>query len=247
MVEGSRSELGVTGKCSLPLNGKKRNIPSQIAEASASAALRDPIEKSNEAVSESDTVKWGGAFGTQSIAAGVRASRGVRTPLGELNPNAHGVEVDGQARGSMIREAIERWPVAVGFKRFPELKEAILDAAIFDMKKVLRSKVYCPEGQNLVRYQQVEQFMNMEKRNPGRKREQSAIHIANGFRGGKKLANRIMQREREWVRRRYITSGLQGRTGKVRSMLEDEGTLVAVREYISTTLTPGQRKFHPLI
>lgn len=108
VIEGPRSELRVTGKSSLLLNGRGRNIPSQIAEASANVALRGTIETFNEEVSRSDIVKWGGAFGTQSIAAGGRVSRGVRTTLGELDPNAHGVEVDGQARGSMIREAIER-------------------------------------------------------------------------------------------------------------------------------------------
>jgi hypothetical protein len=50
-----------------------------------------------------------------------------------------------------------------------------------------------------------------------------------------------MQREREWVRRRYITEGLQGKTGKVRSMLEDEGTLLMVREFIASSQQPGQR------
>lgn len=51
-------------------------------------------------------------------------------------------------------------------------------------------------------------------------------------------------RER-WVRQRYITTGLQGRTGRVRSM-EDEGTLMVVREYITSAPVPGQLKFSHL-
>lgn len=175
VIEGSRNEPVV--KSDLALKSNRRNIPAQIAEASAGTALRNPIEV---AVSESDIVKWGGAFGTQSIAAGVSASWGVRKPLD-------------QVQGSTIRKAIERWPAAIGFKQFPDRKAAILDAAIFDRKKILQSKVYFPKGQDLVPHQQVEQFMNMEQRHPTQKREQLAIHIANGFKVGTKLANRIMQ------------------------------------------------------
>lgn len=88
---------------------------------------------------------------TRSIAAGVSASRGVRREfdvLKELDPNQESKR-EVETKESMVQEAIDQWPAAIGFKEFPELKLAILDAAISDMHKILQSKLYCPQGQDI--------------------------------------------------------------------------------------------------
>lgn len=64
--------------------------------------------------------------------------------------------------------------------------------------------MHCPKGQDLSRYHQVLQFMNIQRKHPDNKREELALHIANGFNGGIKLATHIMIREQEWVRMRWI-------------------------------------------
>lgn len=116
---------------------------------------------------------------------------------------------------------INSWPQSIGYRKFPEVKKRILDAAIWDMSKVslsvnycsilsypylllylsqvLESKVHCPKGQDLSRYRQVLQFMNIQRKQPDRKREELALQISNG---GIKLATHIVTGEREWVRMR---------------------------------------------
>ncbi|PWW74131.1 hypothetical protein C7212DRAFT_284283 [Tuber magnatum] len=49
-----------------------------------------------------------------------------------------------------------------------------------------------------------------------------------------------MQQERDWVQRRYIVKGYRGKGSRVWSMLEDEGTLLAVRKYISSVSILGK-------
>lgn len=67
------------------------------------------------------------------------------------------------------------------------------------------------------------------------RREDLALQIANGFRKGGSLAKWIQQQERSWVRKRFIEPGYQGTTSKIQTMLEDEGTLIAIREWIALT------------
>ncbi|RPB06436.1 hypothetical protein P167DRAFT_580548 [Morchella conica CCBAS932] len=138
---------------------------------------------------------------------------------------------------SSVKEAIEKCPKAPGLKTDMEMRGKILEAALFDIKKLFNSPK-CPTGQDYTRHLQVQCFMNLELKrlvafSSANTREKLAIQIANSFNGGVKLASYILQRERSWVRRRYIQSGLQGKTASVQSMLEDEGTLLAAREYIA--------------
>ena len=133
----------------------------------------------------------------------------------EENMQFNEQERAGGSRGectSMIKEAVEHWPRGIGVRRYPELKAAILDAAIVDIEKILRSKHYSPDGQNLTRYLQIQQFLDVQKKNldkpEGNRRLELALHVAQGYRGGRKLASRILQQEKEWVRRRYVTPGL---------------------------------------
>jgi hypothetical protein len=177
----------------------------------------------------------------------------VRSPLGEielppssplLNQRADGKY---ERKATRIVEAIEKWPY--GFRYFHKLQEIILDAAIRDIERILRSKPHCPSRQDLTRYHQVQFFLNLQKkhflRGDIKPRMELAEQVAFEFKGGRKLATRIIQREREWVRRRYITYGLKGKSGKVCSMLDDEGTLLAVRVYIAIAKKPGSGKLYP--
>ena len=106
--------------------------------------------------------------------------------------------------------------------------------AIRDLESLLRSKKMSPKGQDNTRHLQVLQFMNMQLKRPLYSREQAARQVANAFRHGGKLGSFIMSRERSWVRDRYIPDGLQGRKGKIYSMLNDEGTLIVVRRYLAS-------------
>lgn len=114
------------------------------------------------------------------------------------------------------------------------LEDILIIIAIRDMKKILESK-RCPKGQDHTRYMQVFEFLNTQRKNPGIRREDLALQIANAFRKGRSLATSIQQRERSWIRKRFIEPGYQGKTGKIRTMLEDEGTLIAIREWIALT------------
>lgn len=76
------------------------------------------------------------------------------------------------------------------------------------------------------------QFLNSQIMFPTKSRKELAILVAGIAYRGRKVSERIIRHEKEWVRFRSIPSGLQGKTGKVLSMLEDEGTLLAARKYI---------------
>lgn len=85
--------------------------------------------------------------------------------------------------------------------------------------------------------------MNTQQWNSAIKGEQLAQEIANAFDRGRKHANSMMQQERDWVQQRYRTVGLSGRTGRLHSMREDEGTLFTVQEYIARMQQPGYPVF----
>lgn len=67
---------------------------------------------------------------------------------------------------------------------------------------------------------------------PSKTRKELASQVAAGAKKGRKVAERILRHEKEWIRRQSIPAGFQGKTSKVMSMLEDEGTLLAARKYI---------------
>ncbi|KAH0603861.1 uncharacterized protein H6S33_007520 [Morchella sextelata] len=151
-----------------------------------------------------------------------------------MQKEAQGMEV---SSFSSVKEAIENWPLAHSLQTDMEMRRRILESALFDIKKLLKSSK-CPTGQDYSRHLQVQCFMNLELKRPvtfssNNTREKLALQVAYSFNSGSKLASFILQRERSWIRRRYIQSGLQGKTASAQSMLIDEGTLIAVREYIA--------------
>lgn len=120
------------------------------------------------------------------------------------------------------------------------------------MEDLLQSKD-CPTGQDYVWHQQVLFFMNwqitmiknnlidIKKREGiyGYTRRSCAMNVAIGYQKGKEVQERIMKHERGWIQNRKIPLSRQGKHAKIVSMLEDEGTIMAVHECIASA---GQSK-----
>lgn len=73
--------------------------------------------------------------------------------------------------------------------------------------------------------------MNVEMEKPEFSRMDAAVDVGVCFR----KMRRIMRHERLWIQTQKIPESYQGKTGRVTSMLDDEGTLCAAREYINKT------------
>ncbi|CUS09436.1 unnamed protein product [Tuber aestivum] len=128
-----------------------------------------------------------------------------------------------------LNAALARWPRAVP----QDIKREILLAAANDMEKLLKSKTLTPTGQDLVRHQQVLQFINAQLKNSrNAPRMEIAELVASTYRKGRDVAERIVKTEKEWVKNRVVPSGKQGRTAKVPSMIEDQATRRVVEQYI---------------
>ena len=111
-----------------------------------------------------------------------------------------------------------------------------------DLHRILRLKRQRPFfQQDLERYQQVLHFMNWQLKQPCLTRKEAAVNTAIGFGKGKHVARQIPLRERDWICNRTILHSNRGRHAKAVCMLEDEGTLRAVREYLEEA---GESKSH---
>ncbi|PUU74314.1 hypothetical protein B9Z19DRAFT_1093142 [Tuber borchii] len=105
------------------------------------------------------------------------------------------------------------------------------------MEKLLKSKTLTPTGQDLVRHQQVLQFINAQLKNSrNAPRMEIAELVASTYRKGRDVAERIVKTEKEWVKNRVVPSGKQGRTAKVPSMIEDQATRGVVEQYIERAI-----------
>ena len=82
--------------------------------------------------------------------------------------------------------------------------------------------------------------MNWQLRQPGLTRKEAAANAATGFGWGKHTARQISLWEQDWICSRSILHSSRGRHAKAVCMLEDEGTLTAVREYLQEA---GESKF----
>lgn len=94
--------------------------------------------------------------------------------------------------------------------------------AIADLTQILYLKSKQPTGQDLVRHQQVLQFLNFQVVFPGRSRKELAIEISVSARREQKVAERIIRHEKEWICKWCIPARFQGETSKVMSMFEDK-------------------------
>ena len=87
-------------------------------------------------------------------------------------------------------------------------------------------------GQDIERYFQVLQFMNWQLKCPDLPRMTAALNTATGWGRGRHAALTIIRLEKSWIKTRSIALSQRGKHAKSQSMLNDEGTLIAVREYL---------------
>lgn len=112
------------------------------------------------------------------------------------------------------------------------------------MEKLLKSKIHRPKGQDLNRHEQVLHFMNIQRMNRvNTPRMDLALTVANTYRKGREVADRIVRHEKEWIKKRVIPAGAQGKNAKVPSKLEDEGTVRFIRDHISRISAMGDSRF----
>ena len=102
-----------------------------------------------------------------------------------------------------------------------------------DIQRALRrkKKAICSIP-DLERYFQVLQFMNWQLKCPDLARKTAAINTAIGWGRSKHTAESIIRWEKSWIKTRTIILSQRGKHAKSQSMLNDEGTLMVVREYI---------------
>lgn len=118
-------------------------------------------------------------------------------------------------------------------------RKDVLLAAIRDLKKRIESKDNILAGQNLHRHQAVLGFLHLQLKdsagNSGKTRAELSQTAAMAFGCGTGLARRIVQWERSWISERKIETGKRGCHEKIKSLFNDEGVLLAVRNAINKT------------
>ena len=74
--------------------------------------------------------------------------------------------------------------------------------------------------------------MNWQLKYPNMPRKKAAQNTATGWGRSKHTAANIIRWEKSWIKTRTIISSQRGKHAKSQSMLNDEGTSIAVREYL---------------
>ena len=106
--------------------------------------------------------------------------------------------------------------------------------AIHELKKLLRSSKSAPTGQNLMRHMAVLYFLQLQLKRPWETREALSLVVSESFGKRTETARRIRAWEKSWISVGTIKIGLRGISASAFSWLDDEGVLLAVREYIAT-------------
>lgn len=111
------------------------------------------------------------------------------------------------------------------------------DTARKELVQKLKSKRAQLTGQNLTRHLAVLQFMNyaeqMKEKDQRESRAAMALTVARCFNRGKTFSEKLVSWERGWIRERQIPEGKQGCFSKSKSWFNDEGVMLAAREYLS--------------
>jgi len=142
---------------------------------------------------------------------------------------------------------ITHWPRRLGKVGGPSATRfAVLNQGIHDIKRGInrRSKSSTIRGHLLMKYIQVLNFLKVQALQERRwsmkqeyilikTREQLAKQVADGEGAGQWTWRQLMKNAVSWIKERMIQHPKKGRHPKITSMLKDEGTLLAVREYIS--------------
>ena len=111
------------------------------------------------------------------------------------------------------------------------------DLAKLDLEKKLKSKRTQLTKQNQTSHLAVLQFMNYQERmqESGKResRADMALSVSRCFNRGKWFAKKLVSWERSWIDERCIPDGKQGCFTKSKSWFNDEGVMLAAREYLS--------------
>ncbi|KAG0123898.1 hypothetical protein HOY82DRAFT_543984 [Tuber indicum] len=126
------------------------------------------------------------------------------------------------------RKVPEMWPPVKG-----EVKFEILRTAISKIKQILSYKSTYPKGSTHIWYQQILQVLYWQLMRPKICRKVIAMNVAIEYEHGKAVVARVLQQECTWITTHHIERSRQGKHSNVVYMLEAEGTLLAVREYLS--------------
>lgn len=213
-AEGGAEEPTVTPFT--PVNPLNKPIP--IPSSSAAAVTKTPCRQT----------LWRRRKRAEAAAAAA-AAVAITAAAPEAPPPLDTPPAISLTHAQELNAALARWPRAVP----QNIKREILLAAANDMEKLLKSKTLTPTGQDLVRHQQVLQFINAQLKNSrNAPRMEIAELVASTYRKGRDVAERIVKTEKEWVKNRVVPSGKQGRTAKVPSMIEDQATRRVVEQYI---------------
>ena len=91
------------------------------------------------------------------------------------------------------------------------------------------------KGATRRRYEMVRSFFWTQQKTPDLSRKQAALQVANAYNRGSHTAREVLKWERQWIAERHINPSNQGHSANhCLSMLDDEGTMLAAREYISS-------------
>lgn len=132
-------------------------------------------------------------------------------------------------------QPLSKWfgPSAVQAEPQPSMEEKRA-VALKDLKQLLRRKSHGLRGETHRRHELVLQLMHATRsRLEHETRKDIAFNIARGHGRGKYLSAMVLKWERQWINTRKIDDDERGRKNALRSWLNDEGTMLAVREYIA--------------
>jgi hypothetical protein len=111
------------------------------------------------------------------------------------------------------------------------------DLAKKDLEKKLKSKRTQMTKQNHTRHLAVLQFMNYQEQIQESSQRESravmAMNVSRCFNRGHYFAKKLVTWERSWIDKRCIPNGKQGCFTKTKSWFNDEGVMLAAREYLS--------------
>lgn len=109
-----------------------------------------------------------------------------------------------------------------------------LDSSIKTLERKLTSKKVSLNGQNRMRHEAVLRFLHLQTTCTSKKtREELALNIANSYSRGTYFARKLISWERTWFASQTIDEGKKGCYQKTSSWFNDEGVLLAVREWLS--------------
>jgi hypothetical protein len=147
----------------------------------------------------------------------------------DMRPLDQGFLVRGQA---LPKDKIES-PV-LWVSRADTLK-AQRKEAILRMQKMLSSKKISMLPQNLERHWAVLGFLKYQQnRRPGETREEMALSVARSYERGLYFAHKLITWELAFLSGKEIPEGKRGCHSKTRSWFNDEGVLLAAREWIAS-------------